>query len=146
MDDLDLEVRGSYTPGQLALVRRQMRAWTDGDVEGAVPDWAEEGVLTAPRGVRVRTADLPGVIRQWAEMFGDLEIGLRSLFASEDGRWLAIEWTWTVTRRSDGARGAAVDAIIAELDEDGLIVGWREYFDTFGSVEFGFPAPEDPPR
>ena len=127
---------GTYTAEQLDLVRRQISFWeTNSDDAGALADWLPEGVLTAPRGVREVSGSLPAVVNGWHQMFGDLHVDLESLFGSTDGRWLGIEWTWTVTRKSDGASGTTPDAIIVEL-QDGKILSWREYFDTFGSVEF----------
>jgi ketosteroid isomerase-like protein len=127
---------GVYTIEQLDLVRRQISLWeTNSDEAGALADWLPEGVLTAPRGVREESGSLPEVIRGWHQQFSDLHVELVSLFGSADGGWLAIEWTWAVTRKSDGASGTTPDAIIVQL-RDGKILSWREYFDTFGSVEF----------
>lgn len=134
--DHQLSPDGTHTAAQLALVRRQISLWeTNNDSMKASADWLPEGVLTAPRGIRVATADILGVITGWHDEFTNLKVDLRSLVASADGTWLAIEWTWDVTRKSDGARSVTFDAIIVELRE-GKILQWREYFDTFGSVEF----------
>lgn len=127
---------GVYTDHQLDLVRRQIAFWeTNSNAAGGLEDWLPEGVLTAPRGVRESTDALPAVVETWHQLFRDLHIEILSLFGSADGQWLAIEWTWLVTRRSDGATGVTTDAIIVQLHED-KIFSWREYFDTFGSVEF----------
>ena len=127
---------GVYTNAQLELVRRQISFWeTNSDDAGGLADWLPDGVLTAPRGVHETSSSLPSVVNRWHEEFGDLHVELISLFGSTDGRWLAIEWSWFVKRKSDGASGITFDAIIVEL-RDGKIVRWREYFDTFGSVEF----------
>ena len=121
----------------LALLGRQMALWSDNrDDVGALDDWAPEGVLTAPRGVRVSRDELLGIIDGWHQLFTDLRIELASWFASADGSRLALEWEWHVTRRSDGERSITFDAIIVDL-RGGKIVRWAEYFDTFGSVEFG---------
>ena len=128
--------KGTYTERQLSLVRRQIELWEQNrDEVGALDDWATDGVLTAPRGVRVGAAAIPGVIDGWHTLFRDLRGDLTSLFATTDGQWVAIEWTWHVTRRSDGATSSTPDAIIVEMRND-KIVEWREYFDSFGSVEF----------
>ncbi len=128
--------RGSYSDDQLELVLRQISLWeTNRDDVGAFNDWLPDGVLVAPRGVRVAVPDIASAIAGWHELFMDLRIEVSSLFASIDGCWLAIEWTWNMTRRSDGAQDSTPDSIIVELRE-GKIVEWREYFDTFGSVEF----------
>ena len=127
---------GKYTDLQLELVRRQISLWeTNSDEAGGLADWLPDGVLTAPRGVRDPTGSLPSVVNRWHEDFGDLHVELISMFGSADGRWLAIEWSWFVKRKSDGASGTTLDAIIVEL-QGGKIASWREYFDTFGSIEF----------
>jgi len=127
---------GSHTPAQLALVRRQIAFWQDNrDDVGAVDDWCSDGVLTAPRGVRVAAPDIAATINGWHEMLRDLQVDLTTLVSSPDGTWLTIEWTWEVTRKRDGATSITPDAIVVEL-RDGKILSWREYFDTFGSVEF----------
>ena len=120
----------------LALIDRQRTLWiTNRDEVGALDDWAEDGVLTAPRGVRLTRGELLGVIDGWHQSFTDLDIVLTSWFASPDGDRLALEWEWNVTRRSDGVRSSTLDAIVVDL-RDGRITRWAEYFDTFGSVEF----------
>lgn len=126
---------GRYSDYHLDLVTRQIELWVTNRDTGATADWLAEGVLTAPRGVRVGTADLLSVIEGWHRSFTDLHIDLQSLVVAADGTWMAIEWTWRVTRRSDGATSVTDDAIIVEL-RDGKVLAWREYFDTFGSVEF----------
>jgi len=123
-----------------ALLERQMSLWVSNrDDVGALADWAPDGVLTAPRGVRVTPEELLGVIDGWHRLFTDLRIELTSWFASGDRSRLALEWEWHVTRRSDGARSTTLDAIVVDL-RDGRIVRWAEYFDTFGSVEFDDPV------
>lgn len=129
-------IRGPHSADQLALVERQIAVWSTGvDTVGALADWSPDGVLTAPRGVRLGASEVMDVIRGWHREFRDLQIDVSSLVSSHDGEWMAIEWTWNVTRRSDGASSAMSDAIIVELS-NGKIVQWREYFDTYDSVEF----------
>ncbi len=128
--------RGNYTADQLALVERQISLWVNNrDDVGAAADWLPDGILTAPRGVRLTAPEIAGVIDQWHQLFQDLHVDIAALFASDDGAWMAIEWSWHVTRTSDGVRSITPDSIIVEL-RDNKIVQWREYFDTFGSVEF----------
>ena len=114
---------------------RQAAAWIDNDFSAAAADWDPRGRLTAPRGVDVAAADIAGVAGEWHQMFVDLDVLVVSISAVDNGSWLAVEWVWSVTRRSDGKRSSTADAIIVEL-ADSLITSWREYFDTWGSVEF----------
>ncbi len=119
-----------------ALLQRQITLWTTNrDDVGALDDWAPDGVLTAPRGVRLTRGELSGVIDGWHQQFADLRIELTSWFADAAHTRVALEWEWSVTRRTDGARSTTLDAIIVEL-RDLKIVRWAEYFDTHGSVEF----------
>ena len=128
--------RGIFTAEQLALVRRQISMWENNrDDVGAADDWCADGELTAPRGVRVLAPNIADTIRLWHEVLTDLYVELTALFASADGNWLGIEWSWHATRRRDMARSTTPDAIIVQL-RDGKIASWREYFDTFGSIEF----------
>lgn len=130
---------GQYTDEHLDLVHRQISLWeTNGEVAEGLADWLPDGVLEAPRGIRVEAADLPASIGEWHRSFRDLRIELVTLFVSSDSEWLAIEWTWTATRRRDGATGVTPDAIIVRL-RNNKIASWREYFDTANSVEFDAP-------
>jgi len=116
-----------------AMLERQADAWKTGDFSIAKADWHPDGVLTAP-GNRVPFGALAETIRRFHADFMDLEVTITNAFASPDGRKLAFEWMWTVSRRRDGARSATPDAIIVDL-EDGKILEWREYFDTAAAVE-----------
>ena len=117
----------------LAMLERQAAAWKSGDFSAAAADWHEDGVLTAP-GNRVPLPALPETVRKFHAEYGDLEVTITNAFASPDGRKIALEWLWAVTRRSDGARSVTEDAIIIDMKE-GRIHLWREYFDTASAVE-----------
>lgn len=124
----------------LALVQRQIALWTSNrDEVGALDDWAVDGFLTAPRGVIVPRDGLLDVIDGWHRSFTGLRIELTSWFTSADRCRLALEWSWHVTRRSDGMSSTTLDAIVVDLRDD-RITRWSEYFDTFGSVEFAPPV------
>ena len=116
----------------MAMLERQAAAWRTGDFSAAAADWHPDGVLTAP-GNRVLLADLSMTVRQF---YTDYEtvVTITNAFASADGRKIALEWLWTATRRRDGARSVTPDAILVDL-EAGLILSWREYFDTASAVE-----------
>lgn len=116
-----------------ALVDRQARAWERNDFELCADDWLPDGELVAPSGV-FPVPTLRQAMTEFHAAYSDLEIVVKNVFASADGAKLAIEWDWTVTRRSDGARGTTPDAIIVDL-VGGKIKSWREYFDLSTSVE-----------
>lgn len=119
-----------------ALVDRQISLWSSnlGDSEG-LGDWHPDGLLLAPRGIRLTTSELPATINRWHLSFEGLTIEITDLFLSPEEDRLAIEWIWTSTRSADGVRQSVNDAIIVELDQQ-RIVRWSEYFDTHHSIEF----------
>ena len=121
-------------PSFLNILTRQEHAWVTGDFSAARADWHPDGVLTAP-GNSVPFAALERTISDFQRDYGELVVTVTTVFASADSRHIALEWTWEVTRRSDGARSLTEDAILVDLDDDGLILSWREYFDTATSVE-----------
>ena len=57
-----------------------------------------------------------------------------ALVFTPDGKKLAIEWDWGITRKKDGKRGVSHDAIIVDL-VGGKIASWREYYDPAASGE-----------
>lgn len=119
-------------PETLSMIERQARAWITGDFTPAAADWHPESALTAP-GNLVPFADLPDTVAAFHRDFGDLRVTVTSAFESPGG-WIGLEWLWDVARRQDGLRSVTPDAIIVER-KDGLILFWREYFDTVGAVE-----------
>jgi ketosteroid isomerase-like protein len=119
----------------LAMLGRQGQAWLTGNFSpAAAADWHEEGVLTAP-GNRIPKPELARTIENFHRDYGDLVLTVTNAFCSPDGRRMALEWLWEISRREDGQRSRTEDAIIVDFDADGLILSWREYFDTVGSVE-----------
>ena len=129
-------------PEVVAMLERQAHAWTIGDFSDAASDWHPDGVLTAP-GNRVPFEALARTIAAFHRDYGDLVVTITNVFASADGRRIALEWLWEVSRRKDGARSLTEDAILIDLDSDGKILSWREYFDTASAVE-AHHAPKAP--
>jgi ketosteroid isomerase-like protein len=123
--DASLELRG--------LVERQAKSWEENNFALAKQDWLPDGVLVSPAGQWL-THELKKEMEMFHREYRDLVVTIKNVFATQDGSRLAVEWDWTVTRRSDGQRGTTPDAIIAEL-VDGKIKAWREYFDLSSSVE-----------
>lgn len=120
-----------------ALVERQARSWEQNDFDLGAADWSPDGVLKAP-GVVVPFERLRGEMGHFHELYGDLEVDIRTVFTSRDGARIGIEWDWAVSRRSDGERSVTNDAIIVDLVDD-KIVSWREYFDPAQGVEAQAP-------
>jgi ketosteroid isomerase-like protein len=121
-------------PSTLTMIERQAKAWTVGDFSEAAADWHPQGVLTAP-GNCVPFDALGRTVENFFRDYGDLTVTITNVFASADGRRVALEWLWEVTRRQDGARSLTEDAILIDLDGSGRILSWREYFDTATAVE-----------
>ena len=115
------------------LVERQARAWEKEDFSLAKSDWLPTAVLMSPEG-NTPAADMPASMKDYFKDFTDLHVTIKNVFASPDGRKVAIEWDWAVTRKKDGKRGTSHDAIIVDL-LDGKIASWREYYDPASSVE-----------
>jgi ketosteroid isomerase-like protein len=115
------------------LVERQARAWEKEDFTVAASDWLPNAVLISPEG-NTPASQMAASMKDYFKDFSDLHVTIKNVFASPDGRKLAIEWDWTVTRRKDGKRGTSHDAIIVHLT-GGKIASWREYYDPASSVE-----------
>lgn len=110
-----------------AFVRKQADAWENADLDAIPADFAADGVFISPGG-RWQGRD---AIRKAAEAFfavsTDVQVELKRVIISGDEG--AAEWVWHETRRTDGKRLSAEDAIVFQL-RDGKITYWREYFDT----------------
>jgi ketosteroid isomerase-like protein len=120
-------------PELRALVERQAKSWEENNFTLAENDWLPDGVLVSPAG-KWLAHELQAEMTKFHGEYTDLVVTIKNIFATGDGSRLAVEWDWTVTRKSDGLRGTTPDAIIAELVE-GKIKSWREYFDLSASVE-----------
>lgn len=121
------------SPELRALVERQAASWEQNNFALAENDWLPDGVLVSPAG-KWFAHELRAAMTSFHQEYTDLLVTIKNVFATRDGSRLALEWDWTVTRKSDGLRGTTPDAIIAEL-VDGKIKSWREYFDLSSSVE-----------
>ena len=115
------------------LVERQARAWEKQDFALAASDWLPKAVLMSPEG-NTPAPQMPASMKDYFKDFSDLQVTIKNVFASPDGKKLAIEWDWAITRRKDGKRGISHDAIIVDL-QGGKIASWREYYDPAASGE-----------
>jgi ketosteroid isomerase-like protein len=115
------------------LVERQARAWEKQDFTLAASDWLPTAVLMSPEG-NTPAARMPASMKDYFKDFSDLHVTIKNVFVSPDGKKLAIEWDWAITRKKDGKRGVSHDAIIVDLT-GGKIGSWREYYDPAASGE-----------
>jgi ketosteroid isomerase-like protein len=115
------------------LVERQARAWEKQDFTLAASDWLPTSVLMSPEG-NTPAAQMAASMKDYFKDFSDLQVTIKNVFASPDGKKLAIEWDWAITRKKDGKRGVSHDAIIVDL-AGGKIASWREYYDPAASGE-----------
>jgi len=115
------------------MVERQARAWEKQDFTLAASDWLPTAVLMSPEG-NTPAAQMPAAMKDYFKDFSDLHVTIKNVFTSSDGKKLAIEWDWAITRKKDGKRGVSHDAIIVDL-QGGKIASWREYYDPAASGE-----------
>jgi ketosteroid isomerase-like protein len=115
------------------LVERQARAWEKHDFSLAASDWLPTAVLMSPEG-NTPAGQMPVSMKDYFKDFSDLHVTIKNVFVSADGKKLAIEWDWAITRKKDGKRGVSHDAIIVDL-VGGKIASWREYYDPAASGE-----------
>jgi hypothetical protein len=115
------------------LVLRQAKSWEQNNFDLAKGDWHHDGVLVSPAG-EWPASELATAMQDFHQEFTGLQVIIKNIFVNASQDKIAIEWDWTVTRRSDGLRGTTPDAIIADLIQ-GKIISWREYFDLSQSVE-----------
>jgi ketosteroid isomerase-like protein len=115
------------------LVERQARAWEKQDFTLAASDWLPTAVLMSPEG-NTPAPQMPASMKDYFKDFSNLHVTIKNVFASPDGKKLAVEWDWAITRRKDGKRGVSHDAIIVDL-QGGKIASWREYYDPAASGE-----------
>jgi len=108
------------------LLLRRVRAWRDEDIDAIMADYADDIVHVSPYGSRVGVAAMRAANTRYLDEFTGFEVALNRLVVEGDQG--ALEWTWTETRRADGLRRSADDAIVFVL-RDGKIAYWREYFD-----------------
>ena len=115
------------------LVERQARAWERQDFTLAASDWLPTAVLMSPEG-NTPAPQMPASMKDYFKDFTDLHVTIKNVFLSPDGKKLASEWDWAITRKKDGKRGISHDAIIVDL-QGGKIASWREYYDPAASGE-----------
>ncbi len=109
------------------LVLRQANAWENEDNEAAVADFAENGIFISPGGRWQGHDAIADAMRGFYKVSHEVTVEITRVFIHENQG--AAEWTWHETRRTDGKRLSAEDAIIFQLEGDKIIY-WREYFDT----------------
>jgi len=115
------------------LVERQARAWEKQDFTLAAADWLPTAVLMSPEG-NTPAAQMPASMKDYFKDFSDLHVTIKNVFASPDGKKLAIEWDW----RSPGKRTASAvsrTTLSSSICKAAKIASWREYYDPAASGE-----------
>jgi len=125
--------------GARAMIERLARAFEANDWPAVQDLWHPQAELMSPSGTW-SVEQMSEIMTDLKALYDDVRIEVTNVFSSTDGTQIALEWTYSSTRRSDGARSSTPDAIIVSLD-GGLIRSWREYFDLSTSVEFGETPP-----
>jgi len=107
------------------LLLRRIRAWRDEDLGAIMADYADDIEHVSPYGTRVGVAVMRAANARYLAEYTGFEVQLHRLIVEGDQG--ALEWTWIETRRADGLRRSADDAIVFVL-RDGKITYWHEYF------------------
>lgn len=115
------------------LVERQAKAWEKHDFHAAAADWLPTAVLSSPEG-NTPAGELGKSMDDYFKGFRDLHVTIKNVFASPDGKKIAVEWDWAIVRIRDNKSGISHDAILVDL-KDGKIASWREYYDPQASGE-----------
>ncbi|GAC1397038.1 MAG: SgcJ/EcaC family oxidoreductase [Chloroflexota bacterium] len=111
------------------LVRRQARAWEEGDVEAILADFAPEATFLAPGTVLRGHEEIRAGAEAYFARYHAIRARINRMVIDSTGRAGAVEWHWSATNRATGVREGTPDGIIVDL-RDGLVTRWREYFDT----------------
>ena len=110
-----------------AAFDRRREAWLAEDVDAYMACWVEDMVIDVPgRTITGRDAyrDLAAGSFAWGR-----PVAFEFHHLAVDRDVVLADWTITVDRRSDGAVVAWRGMSACELDADGLIVWWREYYE-----------------
>jgi ketosteroid isomerase-like protein len=114
------------------LIDRHAVAFAACDWDAVKEFWHPEAELISPGG-RWPVSEMERIMAGLSRDYEDIVIDVTDAFYSPDKTRLALEWTYASTRLSDGERTSSPDAIMVDL-RDGLIIRWREYFDSATSV------------
>ena len=87
------------------LVERQARAWEKQDFTLAASDWLSTAVLMSPEG-NTPAPQMPASMKDYFKDFSDLHVTIKNVFASPDGKKLAIEWDWAITRKKTASEAS----------------------------------------
>lgn len=109
----------------LALVTRQLESWATGD-EDSFRETLHPDVTFAYPGKRLDLAGVLQVFREWKDAFTDTKFVFHRMLV--DGNHFAIEYRFSSTRASTGARQSVGTVAIGEI-RDGKILVMKEYLD-----------------
>lgn len=97
--------------------------------------FAPDGTFIDPTQTK-STKDLPDVSRATQAIFPDWTQEVTSIRGGDD--WAAFEWVGRGTFTWKGKQGSAVEmegVTLVEVDDQGLVTHWRDYFDMKGVEE-----------
>jgi ketosteroid isomerase-like protein len=109
----------------LALVTRQLESWASGDEECFRGTLHPEVTFAYP-GKRLDMDGVLQVFREWKDAFTDTSFVFHRMLV--DGNHFAIEYRFSSTRVSTGARQSVGTVAIGEI-RDGKILVIKEYLD-----------------
>ena len=108
------------------IVRRQAKAWSEGNVQAIADDFAEDAVFIAAGSKFQGKLEIKRVAEDYFQQFEHISVEIKRIIA--DGNQGAVEWYWQEQNRQTGREGYGEDAIILELNNN-KIVYWREYIE-----------------
>jgi len=116
------------TPDEMrAAIETQIRAWQTGDAELLAAGFAPEGEIVVS-GKRIHGhAALRATVARFASRHTDVEVTLERIVCAD--HCAAVEYRWEDTKIETGERYVADDAVWVDFS-DGLILRWREYWDS----------------
>ena len=108
------------------IVRRQAKAWSEGNVQAIAEDFAEDAMFIAAGFKLQGKPEIKRVAEDYFRQFEHIAVEIKRIISS--GNQGAVEWQWQEQNRQTGIKGYAEDAIILEL-KNNKIVYWREYIE-----------------
>jgi ketosteroid isomerase-like protein len=110
-----------------ALYTKFLQSWQNGDADAFASCLHPDLVFKYPGGV-VGKADLVGMFKTYQTEKTDIKIYLADFFVSEGARHYTA-YQFAATDRATGKRFAVGTGVAGEI-KDGLIIAFREYWDS----------------
>ena len=110
-----------------AAILNQIGAWETGDAERLAAGFTPDGAIVVSGKLIAGHEALQATVRRFAGRHSDVKVIVRRIIFGE--ACAAVEYRWEDTKNETGERYVADDAVWVDF-RDGLISGWREYWDN----------------